>query len=117
MAGERPLRIDRGGYGIARAGERDEERVALRVHLAAAVRGEGCPQQAAVLGEQVTVGVTRLLQQVRGPLDVREEEGDRAGRQRRLDRPVGPRLDARTGHGALPGALGAGRPAGPCARG
>ena len=38
---ERPLRLDRGGDGVGGPRERDEERVALRVHLDAVVPCEG----------------------------------------------------------------------------
>ena len=62
--------------------ERDEEGVALRVHLDAVVPREGVADRAPVLGEEIGVGRPVLLQQARRPLDVGEEERHRAGGQR-----------------------------------
>ena len=63
-----------------RRGEGEEERVALRVHLDAAVGGEGLAEHATVLGERLRVRLRpELVQQLRRALDVREEERDRAG--------------------------------------
>ncbi len=61
--------------------ERDEERVALSVHLDAPARLERRPHQAVMLGEQLGVPVAQLVKQPRRALDVREEKGDGAGRQ------------------------------------
>ena len=63
------------------SGERDEEGVALGVDLDAAVFREGVPQRAAVLVEEIRVSRPVLLEKPGRALDVREEEGDGAGRQ------------------------------------
>ena len=70
----------RGGNRVLRRSERDEEGVALAVHYDAAVPGEGLVEQGAVLGEQAGVGIADSAQQASRALDVREEQGDRAGR-------------------------------------
>ena len=62
--------------------ECDEESVPLGIHLGAVVRRERLPQQSPMLVESVRVGVSKLVQQFRRSLDVREEEGDDAGRKR-----------------------------------
>ena len=60
--------------------ERDEERVALRVDLDAAVPRERVPQHPPVLGQRLRIPLrAELVQQPRRALDVREQEGDRAG--------------------------------------
>ena len=60
--------------------EGDEEGVALRVDLDAAVAREGLAQDAAVLGERLCVGLApELVQQPGRALDVGEEEGDGSG--------------------------------------
>ena len=64
---------------VRRAGERDEERVALRVHLDAAVPGERVPQHTPVLAQQLDVALSVLVQQPRRAFDVREQERDGAG--------------------------------------
>ena len=69
----------RGRRRSSRCRERDEERVALRVDLDAAVRGRRLAHDAPVLRERV--GVARrpeLVQQARRALDVGEEERDRS---------------------------------------
>ena len=71
---ERSLGLGRGGGGIARRAERDEERVALRVDLGAPVRTEGGPQETAMPGEQLGVAVWRLTQESCRSFDVREEK-------------------------------------------
>ena len=66
--------------GSRREGE--EERVALGVHLDAALGGARLPDQAAVLGERLRVCLcAELVQELRRALDVREEERDGAGRE------------------------------------
>jgi hypothetical protein len=61
--------------------ERDEERVSLRVHLHAAVRGELLAQEAAMNCEGIRLGIwAERMQEPRRPRDVREEKGDGAGR-------------------------------------
>ncbi len=81
VRGERALRVGGRGDGVAGAGEGVEERVALRVHLAAAVRREGLAEEAAVVGEQVAVARAELLQQARRALDVGEQHRHRARRE------------------------------------
>ncbi len=68
---------------VGSARERHEERVALGIDLDARVCGEGIPQQPPVLGKKVGVCRSVLLKESRRALDVREEEGDGAGRERR----------------------------------
>jgi hypothetical protein len=71
-------RCDRLGGGA----EGDEEGVALRVHDASAVGGEGGAQEASVLGEQLVVPVAAEVLEQRGrAFDVREEEGDGSARE------------------------------------
>ncbi len=77
MRRERALRRDGRRRGRAGAGERHEERVALRLHLHAAVRREGCPQDRAVSLEEGLVGAAQARDQLGGALDVGEEERDR----------------------------------------
>ena len=84
---DRPVgKVALGGTGrgdrIGGARERDEERVALRVHLNAAVPRERVAQHGPVLRKHVCVLLSDLLQQAGRALDVCEEKGDRAGWQR-----------------------------------
>ncbi len=77
------LRLCGGGEGAVRLRKRDEEGIALRVDLDAAVRREGFAHEALVLGERSGVGLgAELVEQPRRALDVGEEEGDDPGRQR-----------------------------------
>ena len=79
---QRRLRLTRGGRRALRGRKRDEERVALRVDLDAAVCGERLAQKAPVLRERLGVRVwSERVQQPRRALDVREQERDRAGRK------------------------------------
>ena len=71
---ERRLAVGGGGDRVGGARERDEERVALRVHLDAAVPRKGLAQHTAVLAQQLRVALAVLVQQLRRALDVREEE-------------------------------------------
>jgi hypothetical protein len=65
---------------VARRGERDEERVPLRVDLDPAVPFEGVAKCPAVLLEHVRVPLgAELVEQLRRALDVGEEERDGAG--------------------------------------
>ena len=81
VLGERPLPGDRGGDGVARVWEREEEAVALHLHLDAAVCREGLAQQGPVRRQRAHVRLAaELLQHARRALDVREEEGDGAPR-------------------------------------
>ena len=76
--GQRGGRLDRPRRG--REGE--EERIALRVHLDAAVCGARLADQPPVLVERRGVGLGAELVQERGrALDVREEKRDGAGRE------------------------------------
>jgi hypothetical protein len=84
---QRLLRLLGGRGRIARAGERDQERVALGVHLHPAVCGNGVAKHGSVLGQRRRVVASQLAEQPRRPLDVREEERHRPGGQG----PHGPR--------------------------
>ena len=81
---ERKLSFDGSKHRLARAREGDEEGIALRVDLVAAVSRERCAQQPLMLGEHPLVPVAELLHEPRRPLDVREQEGDGAARTLRL---------------------------------
>jgi hypothetical protein len=65
--------------GCSREG--DEEGVALCVDLNAVVLGERFSQRGSVLGEKVGVPGTVFLEEPGRALDVREKEGDGAGRK------------------------------------
>ena len=78
---ERGLALGGRGYGIGRSGEGDEERIALGVDLDAVVPRERIPEHPAMLGENVCVAVTELLEQSRRPFDVGEEKRDRSARK------------------------------------
>ena len=78
---ERRLPVGGGGDRVGGARERDEERVALRVHLDAAVPRESLAQHTAVLAQQLRVALAVLVQQPRRALDVREQERHRPRRQ------------------------------------
>ena len=75
---ERALSFDRCPHGVLRAREREEERVALRVDLAARRRLEGAAQEPPLVGQHLPVVVAELLQQARRALDVGEQERDGA---------------------------------------
>ena len=66
--------------GILRARKGNEEGVALGIDLAAVELGEHPPEQAMVLLEHVRIAGAESLEQARRPLDVGEEERDRASR-------------------------------------
>ena len=66
---------------VARAGERDEEAVPLRVDLVAPVGLERGAQECLVLVQHRRVLVAQLLHEARRSLDVGEEEGDGALRE------------------------------------
>ena len=74
-------RLGSGGNGVGGAGKRDEEGIALRVHLDTGMSGERVPQGSAVLGKQVGVARPVLLKESRRALDVREEKGDGSSRK------------------------------------
>ncbi len=81
VAGERPLAFDRGLDGLVRPLEGDEERVAVGVDLAAAVRGENLAQEALMGREHLVVAdASEPVEELRRSLYVREEEGDRPAR-------------------------------------
>jgi hypothetical protein len=59
-----------------------EERVPLRIDLDSAVRRERVPEDASMLGERLRVARrAELVQKARRPVDVGEEQGDRAARR------------------------------------
>ena len=70
----RRLSVAGGGDRVRCARERDEERVALRVHLDAAVPRKRLPQHTAMLAQQCRVPFAMLVQQPRQALDIGEEE-------------------------------------------
>ncbi len=78
---ELPLRIARGGGGVGRSRKGDEEGITLGVDLDAVVSPEGLADRTPVLVQETRVGGAVLLKQARRPLDVGEEERDRAGWQ------------------------------------
>ncbi len=79
---ESSLGVDRRGDCVARPGEREEERVALRVDLRSAVRAERLAHEAPVVGRHPPVVlVAELLQQARRAFDVGEDERDGAAGQ------------------------------------
>ncbi len=81
LRGQRELRLDGRPDGIARAGERDEERVARRLDLEAGVSRKARAQQAAVLAENFLVALQADGMQEPGrSLDVAEQKRDCAGR-------------------------------------
>jgi hypothetical protein len=75
------LRVDRRGRGVARAREREEEGVALRVDLDSLARPERLADDAPVLGDQVRVAVAEPFQEPGRALDVAEHERDCSGRE------------------------------------
>jgi hypothetical protein len=86
--GERFLNVLCARHSLARRGEDAEEGVALRVDLDAAVRRDCCADQPVVLLERLGVGLGAELRQGAGrPLDIGEEEGERARRQPFSHRP------------------------------
>ena len=82
LGGERALGADRRLDGVLGAGEREEERVALVVHLAPALGLDGGPQDPAMGREKLAVPVPELLQEPRRALDVGEEHRHRPSGQR-----------------------------------
>ena len=81
LGGERPLRAHHRGDRVARPREGDEERVTLRVDLAAVVLVERRPQQPLMLAEHLGVAAAQARQQPRRSLDVGEQKGDGATRK------------------------------------
>ena len=78
---QRPLHLYRRGKRIAGAAERHEERVPLRVDLAAAVTGTRGAHQTIVTAQNLRVALTKPAKQARGTLDISEQERDRSARQ------------------------------------
>jgi len=76
-----PLRGDRRRDRLAGAAEGEEAGVALRVDLLAAGAGDRRPQQRAMVVLDARVAVTEPGEEFGRPLDVREQEGDRADRK------------------------------------
>ncbi len=69
--------------GIGRGGEDGEEGVALGAHFRPAVGCDRDPKDLGMALEESHVGLAEERQEGRGALDVGEQKGDRAGRQRR----------------------------------
>ena len=62
--------------------KREEEGIPLSVDLDPALCGAGLADDPPVFGERLRIGLgTELVQQTSRPLDVREKEGDGAGRK------------------------------------
>jgi hypothetical protein len=78
MAFEGALSVDRARHRVARARERHEERVSLRIDLAAAMCLEALAEDPLVVGQQLAVPVAEPLDELRRSLDVGEEQRDRA---------------------------------------
>ena len=78
VRGQRPLRRRRRQRGVAGSPEREEERVALRVHLPAPRGLEVLADEPAMLGHHLPVALAQLAQEHGRSLDVREDERDGA---------------------------------------
>jgi hypothetical protein len=78
--GEPTLRRDGRAHRIARAREHDEERVALRTKLIAAVRGDRTAHDPVVLRKYFGLALAEMLKQPRRALDIAKQRGDSAGR-------------------------------------
>ncbi len=79
--GERVLRLPRRLEGAGRGWEGDEEGVPLRIDLDATVAGDGLAQDVTMLPERLCIPVgAQLVQELRRPLHVGEQEGDSSGR-------------------------------------
>ena len=98
--GERLGEGRRGGECPGRCREGEEEGVALRVDLDPALGGTRLADDTPMLGQRLRVGLgAELVQQLRRPLDVGEEEGDGAGRKLRPHR--GPNHEAVAARGLV----------------
>jgi len=80
-AGKCALALRGGGYGVRRAGECDEERVALRVDLNASVVGKCRAESPPMFVQGLPVIVAQLTEQLRRTLHVCEKQRHDAGRQ------------------------------------
>src|SRR5438876_7241331 len=81
MLGDCTLSLRGREHRIPGAGERNEERVALRIDLTAAVLLEHLPQEPLVIGDELGVPIAKLAQETGRAFDVAEQEGDSAGRK------------------------------------
>ena len=70
------LTVDRREQRFACIRECDEKRIPLCVDLVAPVRAESRSQEPLVIHKDGRIPITKLLDESRRPLDVREEEGD-----------------------------------------
>ena len=77
---ERPCRLRCRPYRVFRAREGDEERIALRIHFDAIVRGPGGAEQALVVVERGHVARAEPLEQACRAFDVAKQECDGARR-------------------------------------
>ena len=73
---QRTLSFQRGGDRFVCRCECEEERVALRVDLVAAMTGECLTEQTLVVGQDARVAAAELADEPRRTLDVGEEERD-----------------------------------------
>ena len=67
--------VDSGGERVGRAGETDEERVALSIDFVPVVGRECRPQDSLLLGQDGGITLAQALYQSRRSLDVGEEKG------------------------------------------
>ena len=81
VGGEAALSVNSRRDRVFSPTECRKERVALRVHLPAAVCRERRSQNALVLGTRLRIPWAQLLHELRRAFDVREEERDGAARQ------------------------------------
>ena len=81
VVGEGELGGHRARHSRRRLLEDDEQGVAPRAHFLAAVAAEGGPHELVVSGEEGGIAVAEALEEMRRPLQVREEEGERPPRQ------------------------------------
>src|SRR6266542_1976051 len=71
---ERALGVTRGRHRIRGLGERDEDRIALRVDFDPVVRGDRGAKKLSLRREYLAVAIAELAQETRRSFDVREEE-------------------------------------------
>jgi hypothetical protein len=71
-----------GSESRGRSRECHEERVALRMHLNPPVAGTRLTDDPPVCGKRLRIALrSQVVQELRRPLDIREEESDCAGRK------------------------------------